>query len=163
MADALEAFTQASMTAPPETIYGHLQALIDALVGVRLFTCSRFDLATGTAERIHSSDPQAYPVTGRKAIVANRWTEIVLDRRRPFLATHVDEIRDVFPDHAQIEALGLGSVINLPVWVSGRFLGTVNLLHRNGQYGADTLPRLAPTRLPCAIAMLVADRSRAPH
>jgi hypothetical protein len=86
--------------------------------------------------------------------VPNRWTRIVLDDKQPFLATHIDDVRDVFPDHERIEALGLGSVINLPVVVSGRFLGTVNLLHENGHYAGASLGALTPARLPSAIAFM---------
>ncbi|MDE0210304.1 MAG: GAF domain-containing protein, partial [Boseongicola sp.] len=116
-------------TAAPEELFRHLEDMCRALVGVKLFTCSRFHLAARTAERVYTSDEEAYPLTGLKEIVPNRWTDIVLDRREPFLAESIEELRDVFPDHEKIEALGLGAVINLPVHDRNRFLGTINLLH----------------------------------
>lgn len=143
--DALHAAT-------PEELFRHLEEMCRALVGVKLFTCSRFDLAARTAERIYTSNEEAYPLTGMKEIVPNRWTDIVLDRREPFLAESIEELRDVFPDHEKIEALGLGAVINLPVHDRNRFLGTINLLHVNGHYTGRSLPPLRRVCRPAAIA-----------
>ncbi len=154
MGDAIDDFARAMPTASPATLFAIVNRIFDELVGVRLFTCSRFDLCAGQAERVYTNDPDAYPLTGLKEIVPNRWTGIVLDERRPFLSTHIDGVRDVFPDHAKIEGLGLGSVINLPVFVSGHFLGTMNLLHEGGRYHEAILPVLRPAVLPSAIALM---------
>jgi hypothetical protein len=66
-------------TAPPEFLFALLNAGLDKLVGVRLFTCFRFDLSTGQAERVETIDSEAYPLTGLKAIVPNRSSHIVFD------------------------------------------------------------------------------------
>ncbi|MXY33436.1 MAG: GAF domain-containing protein [Boseongicola sp. SB0676_bin_33] len=154
MDDLLDEFEAGGPKAAPEDLFRRLEAMCRALVGVKLFTCSRFDLAAGVAERIYTSDEEAYPLTGLKEIVPNRWTGIVLDRREPFLATTIEELRDVFPDHEKIEALGLGAVINLPVHDRNRFLGTLNLLHRNGHYSEESLPPLRRVCGPAVIAFL---------
>ena len=151
MDDLLDDF-DALHTATPEELFRRLEEMCEALVGVKLFTCSRFDLAARTAERVYTSDEEAYPLTGLKDIVPNRWTDIVLDRREPFLAASIDELRDVFPDHEKIEALGLGAVINQPVHDRNRFLGTINLLHVNGHYSEESLPPLRRVRRHAAIA-----------
>lgn len=150
----IDDFARAMPTATPASLFALLNRIFDDLVGVRLFTCSRFDLRAGQAERIYTNDPDTYPLTGLKEIVPNRWTGIVLDERRPFLSTHIDGVRDVFPDHEKIEALGLGSVINLPIYVSDRFLGTVNLLHEDGRYDEASLSVLKPAMLPSAITLM---------
>lgn len=154
MDDLLNDFDAHQHTAPPEELFRRLEDMCRALVGVRLFTCSRFDLAARVAERVYTSDEEAYPLTGLKDIVPNRWTDIVLDRREPFLAASIEELRDVFPDHEEIEALGLGAVINQPVHDGNRFLGTLNLLHVNGHYSEESLPPLQRVCRPAAIAFL---------
>ncbi len=159
MDDLTDEFDARAPKAAPEELFRRLEDMCRALVGVKLFTCSRFDLAAGTAERIHTSDEEAYPLTGLKDIVPNRWTGIVLDRREPFLATRIEELRDVFPDHEKIEALGLGAVINLPVHARNRFLGTINLLHVNGHYSKRSLQPLRRVRRPAATAFLSRIRS----
>lgn len=155
MDDALQRFTQA-VALGPTAPFAALHTFCDETIGARLFTCSRFDLVAGQAERIYTSDAEAYPLTGLKEIVPNRWTGIVLDERRPFLATGIEELRDVFPDHAKIEALGLGAAINLPVYLGGALLGTVNLLDENGRYSAATLQQAAAMTLCATVAFLAA-------
>ena len=152
--DDLPGKLDALRTATPDDLFRRVEEMCEALVGVKLFTCSRFDLVARTAERVYTSDEEAYPRTGLKEIVPNRWTDIVLDRREPFLAASIDELRDVFPDHEKIEALGLGAVINQPVHDRNRFLGTVNLLHVNGHYSEESLPPLRRVCRPAATAFL---------
>lgn len=123
-------------------LFSGLHKLCDRTVGVKLFTCSRFDLAAGTAERIYTSDETAYPLTGLKDITPNRWTHIVLENKQTFCAETIEDLRDVFPDHKKIEALGLGAAINIPIFVCGQMLGTVNLLDVNNSYTFGTVDRL---------------------
>lgn len=152
MADPLERFAAQARDGPSERLFEALHRLCDALVGVRLFTCSRVNLGTGTAERVYTNDQAAYPLTGCKEIVANRWTKIVLDDRQPFLAETAADLRDIFPDHEKIAGLGLGATINLPVFLSGTLLGTVNLLDADGSYGPQDLTALQAAHLPAIIA-----------
>ena len=154
MTDVYGRFSSLIPTGTPSALFHELEGMIDSLVGVRLFTCSRFDLKAGKAERIYTNDAEAYPLTGLKDIVPNRWTRTVLDNRRPFLATDIEGVRDVFPDHEKIESLGLGAAINLPVFVTGHFLGTANLLHVNGHYSDKHLSALSPAVLPASVAFL---------
>jgi len=140
--DVVTSFGAFVADADPRGLFTELHRLCDRLVGVKLFTCSHFDLQAGTAKRIYTSDEHAYPLTGIKDITPNRWTEIVLDGRQTFHAETIDDLRDVFPDHEKIEALGLGSAINIPIFVCGRMLGTVNLLDVNNSYSSATVSRL---------------------
>jgi hypothetical protein len=141
-------------TASSDQLFAEIHRVCDALVGVKLFTCSRFNLASGNAKRIYTSNETAYPLTGLKDIVPNRWTEIVLDARAPFLAQSITDLRDIFPDHKAIEALGLGAAINLPIFVSDQLLGTVNLLNQNGHYTPDSLDALRDVQMAATIAFL---------
>lgn len=138
----------------PGRIFPELHRLFDSMVGVTLFTCSRFDLKAGTAERIYTSDESSYPLTGMKSITPNRWTEIVLDNRQTFCAETIEDLRDVFPDHEKIEALGLGSAINIPAFVCGQILGTVNLLNVNNSYSSRTVDQLQALSVCATLAFL---------
>lgn len=154
MTDVYNRFTSLVPTGTSDVLFRELEGIVDRLVGVQLFTCSRFDLQAAKAERIFTNNAEAYPLTGLKDIVPNRWTRTVLDGRQPFLAEDIEGLRDVFPDHQKIEALGYGAAINLPVFVTGHFLGTVNLLHVNGHYSKKDLPALSPATLPASVAFL---------
>ena len=69
------------------------------------------------------------------------------------------EIATVFPDHALIGSLGLGSVVNMPVVLGGELMATLNLLDVAGYF---TPARLALIRdrltLPTLAAQLAHDR-----
>lgn len=142
MDDIVIPFCASVAETDPSGLFSELHRLCDDTVGVKLFTCSRFDIEAGTAKRIYTSDEDAYPLTGMKEITPNRWTKIVLDDRQTFCAETIDDLRDVFPDHEKIEALGLGAAINIPVFVCGQMLGSVNLLDVNNSYTSATVDRL---------------------
>lgn len=134
-------------------LFKAIEAMCVELVGVKLFTCMTFDMTANVAQRIYTNNADAYPTFGEKPIEPNRWTKQVLDGREPFLATSVKELRDIFPDHAQIEALGVGATINLPVVVNDQVLGTVNLLDKDGGYTRSSIEALSPIRLPAIVAV----------
>lgn len=114
--------------------YEALYALTDAIVGATLFTVMETDMAEGVANRAFSSNPQDYPVSGSKPITRNHWFDIVFTQREPFVANTIADIAEVFPDHELIWSLGCGSVVNLPVIVGEKFVGTINLLHEEHFY-----------------------------
>tara|TARA_B110000438_G_C15576822_1_gene547815 strand:- start:315 stop:800 length:486 start_codon:yes stop_codon:yes gene_type:complete len=159
--DALNRFSDLASDATSSQLFAELHSMCDTLVGVKLFTCSSFDFVTGKAERIYTSDPEAYPLTGLKNIVPNRWTELVIDSRKPFLAKNISELRDIFSDHEKIEDLGLGAAINLPIFLSNRLLGTLNLLHENGYYSELDVRLLRMAALPAIVTFLAHDIPRA--
>lgn len=130
-------------------------------VGFRLFTVMTSDPVRGEASRLHSSDPAAYPVSGRKPIVPNRWTATVLDARQAFVANTIEEIATVFPDHELIASLGCGSVVNVPVVVGGAVIGTANILHEADWFTAERVAAAMALRPVYALALLVAERNPA--
>jgi GAF domain-containing protein len=78
-------------------------------------------------ERVYSSNPTAYPVTGRKPKGGTEWGAKVLDRGETFLAATADEVRRVFADYELIFSLGIGAILNVPIRFRGQSLGTLNL------------------------------------
>lgn len=111
----------------------------------------------GVAARVFSSDTINYPISGLKDIVPNRWSDIVINRQDIFVANSVSGFSDVFPDHQLIASLGLGSVVNLPVILRGKFVGTVNILHEAGYYTEQRIQGLGRLRLPSALAFVLSN------
>lgn len=91
-------------------------------------------LASGEVERMHTSDPVAYPLGGRKARRDTPWSRQVLVRGEPYYANDAAGIRFAFEDAEKILGLGLGAVINVPVKDGERVLGTLNFLREAGGY-----------------------------
>jgi GAF domain-containing protein len=126
----------------PEALFTALDRLTRSLVGHRLFTLNSTD--GQTIARAYSSHPTEYPVSGRKTVGQTEWDDLVIRRRQPFLGPDRPAIRRAFPDHALIESMGLGAVINLPVVYDGATIGTLNLLDAEHRYTAADLDRLRP-------------------
>src|SRR5271163_137719 len=118
----------------PRATLDCLQTLFRQEVGARLFTVMTFDAATGLSQRVHSSHPKDYPVSGVKPLSQGLWSRTVIDERKLFVANSIAAIAEVFPDHELIRALGCESVVNLPVVFAGAVIGTVNLLDAGAYY-----------------------------
>ena len=104
--------------------------------GWKLFTAMRY-LASGEVERVHTSNPDAYPLTGRKPRRDTPWSRQVLVRGEPYYANDAAGIRVAFEDADKILGLGLGAVINVPVKDGERVLGTLNFLREAGGYSPN--------------------------
>ena len=98
-------------------------------VGHALFTITRFDPATLEVERVHSSNPSAYPVGGRKQKRDTEFSRRILLHAETMVCEGDAEIAAIFDDHALIRSLGLHSSINVPVLSrDGSCVGVVNFL-----------------------------------
>ncbi|RUS59657.1 GAF domain-containing protein [Pseudorhodobacter sp. E13] len=116
--------------------------------GIKLFTVTLHDPGHAQVRRAYSSDPVAYPVSGTKPLSDDAWSQQVIGRGEAFVANHDSGFKDLFPDHAQIVALGCRSCANLPILRKGEVVGTLNLLAEAGHF--------TPARLAGYQAMLAA-------
>lgn len=161
--DPMSDYARTLRTAAGDGAFAALDRLCQAIIGHRLFSCSRFEMdgqGGGTAARIYTSDEANYPTSGLKEVVPNRWTRIVIDRHDTFVANTVEGFSDVFPDHVLIASLGLGSVVNLPVVLSGSLLGTVNILHEAGHFTPDRMAALGQLEVAAQLAFLHPRKGR---
>ena len=106
--------------------------------GWKLFTAMRY-LPSGEVERVHTSNPDAYPLAGRKPRRDTPWSRQVLVRGEPYHANDAAGIRFAFEDAEKILGLGLGAVMNVPVKEGERVLGTLNFLREAGGYRLEDL------------------------
>ncbi|WP_299204618.1 GAF domain-containing protein [uncultured Tateyamaria sp.] len=109
-------------------------------VGGRLFTVTVLDHKAGLAQRVYTSHPETYPVSGTKPMSQGAWTEMVIERGETFVANTVAEFAIYFADHALIESLGCQSALNIPV-VDDRVVGTVNVLDQEHYFLPDRVER----------------------
>ena len=133
---ALEACAQA-LHAPgqPLAIYRAVDAAMQRVIGHKLFTLLVAD--GDEVARIYSSNPTAYPVSGRKPMNRTPWGDVVLRDRKVWVAKGPADIEWAFFDHKLIFSLGLGQCINVPVAWDGRTIGTINVLDAEGRYGEE--------------------------
>jgi GAF domain-containing protein len=139
----------------PALLYAAIDTLVQEVIGHRLFTLMRVHEATDEVERIYSSNTAAYPVGGRKVKRGTPWSRAVLDRGEVFVAHNADEVRQAFADHALIESLGIGAIMNVPIACAGRRLGTMNISHEAGWFIADDAHAgrlIAPFLVPSLLA-----------
>lgn len=149
---------QAMAEAPdPDAAFAAVAQAAQASIGHRLFTVMRFDAAAMEVQRIYSSNPDAYPPGLRKAKRDTWWGKHVLEHGNAYIGHDANDIRAHFVDHEVIAALGLAAILNIPVRVCGRTVGTMNLMHSAGHYGEH---HVAPGRL--FASMLAAPLMQAP-
>jgi hypothetical protein len=133
----------------PGVIFTALDDLTRSLVGHQLFTLLIVD--GDEVARVYSNRPAEYAVSGRKPMGRTPWGDLVLKNQKPYLGRDKPAIRWAFFDHALIESMGLGSVINIPVVYGGACLGTMNLLDAEHHYRPEhvaPVAALAPLLIP---------------
>jgi GAF domain-containing protein len=141
LADVTSVAEVAANAVDADAVFHAVDALTQKTIGHRLFTIMRLHTATHEVERLYSSLPDAYPVSGRKPKQGTPWGEQVLDRGEIFIANTPDEVRAAFADYALIFSLGIGAIMNVPIRFHGRSLGTMNICHEAGWFSdADRAP-----------------------
>lgn len=118
----------------PLRILEAIGELARTALGARGFTMFRYVHATAEVERIHSSDLAAYPVGGRKRVQDYPVNQAVLARGDVYIAKGRDDIRGTYKDAEKIFALGVTSIMNVPVRLAGRNIGAINLFGEEGQF-----------------------------
>lgn len=121
----------------PAALFAALDAYARPVLGQTLCTVNRLDAGRLSLVRLYSSDPQSYPPGGGKDKRGTEWGRHVLQEQKVFVGEGIDAIRQSFNDHRAIEALGLRSVINVPLAARGICLGTLNFLMPQDSIGAD--------------------------
>lgn len=124
----------------PAEVFVAAEDAVRRTIGFRLLTVLFVVPDRSAVQRIHSSNPTAYPVTGRKPFRTTEWGENLMVKRRPWLGRTVEDIRWAFFDHELIESLGCGCCINAPVAAFGEIYGTLNVLDAPLAYDQSQVP-----------------------
>lgn len=137
--------------------FHQLEQQLSEDIGFVLFTVLQVDLPE--VVRLYSSNPDAYPVTGRKMMGPIPWRPHVIVEGQPWLGQTPADLAWAFPDHALITSLGCGCCLSIPVREGGQTVGTLNLLDAEGRYTPDHLTRAAAYADP-AIPLLKSGSTR---
>ncbi|MDB5761615.1 MAG: hypothetical protein JWQ21_610 [Herminiimonas sp.] len=115
------------------------EALAEAL-GHRLFTVLAYADESAKLVRLYSSRPEVNPVGGMKDVVPSPWAQSVLIAGEPYIGRTREDIKEVFFDHEILWGIGCESVLNMPVRLGGRSLGSLNMLDVAGNYDVEDIP-----------------------
>jgi GAF domain-containing protein len=141
LADLTAVSEVSASTSEPDAVFRAVETLTQKTIGFRLFTIMRLHAESAEVERLYSSLPDAYPVSGRKPKQGTPWGEQVLDRGEIFVANTPDEVQQAFADYELIFSLGIGAIMNVPIRFRGRSLGTMNVCSEAGWFNdADRVP-----------------------
>ncbi len=140
--------------ATPQAAFLAAEDAVRALTGLRLFTILFVTRDGQEVERVHTSDPAAYPLSGRKRMGPTPWGAQVLVARQPWHGGDAQAIRWAFPDHELIARLGCASCINIPVVSLRRIIGTLNVLDGPGVLRADQIPAIQAVAPAIALPLL---------
>lgn len=139
----------------PEDLLAPVAAHLLERYGLSLVTVSQRDLSDGSFLRLYSSMPGAYAARGHKPANETDWSRHVIDARRTFVANDYPSMAAAMYDHEKIRALGMESIVNIPVVVGGEVIGTLNCLGPAGHFDAATVAACEAMRLPVATALML--------
>ncbi len=140
MLSALEDFAdRAANASTSEQLFQLAENVTKATLGHSLFTVMAFDPDRMEVQRCYTSDPDNYPIGGRKKKKDTEWGRHVLTQGQPIIGSSKDDIRRFFDDHEVITGLGLCAVMNIPIKRLGTVIGTMNLLDDSPHYTADDI------------------------
>lgn len=161
MSPLLEAV--AAGTGQPETAYNALAQLVAETLDTRLITFMEINWPRQVARRSFTNMPEAYPVSGEKPLHQDSWSKTVLERREFFVANTINEITEVFSDHALIQSLGCESCLNIPVTIGGKVRATLNCLDKAGHFDPPRIERARSLIAPGTLVFAAAGYLQAEH
>jgi len=131
-----------------DEIFAAVANLVRKRIGFGLLTMLLLTPDGDEVQRLYTTDPINYPVSGRERLGTTDWGRHVFVDQRPYLGADRAAVAWAFPaDFKLIVSLGLGATMNVPIVALGRTLGSMNILHAEGQYGGshlDAAVTLAP-------------------
>ncbi|TDQ66731.1 GAF domain-containing protein [Maritalea mobilis] len=130
-----------SEPAAEDKLFELLEQEVQDKVGAKLVTLMWLDFEAGRARRIYTNRPDLYPTDDSKPITINPWHEHVIINKNTFVANSLDEMDEQFADKDFFSAHGCSSVLNMPVVINGKTVGSLNLLHEDNHFTEERIKR----------------------
>ena len=140
--------------ADAQRVYKSVEAIAAEVCGWVLLTTLRYDEAAQAVVRLHSSDETSYPLGGTKPLSKIAASHGSMENGDVFLAADKEHVKAAFFDHELIFSLGISAILNSPIRLAGRRLGTLNFCGVAGTYGTDEIQAakiLAGLLVPCLL------------
>lgn len=139
-ADIAAVMAIAAEAGEPRQLFLAVEALAQKVLGHKQCSFFRYVDATAEVERIHSSTPASHPIGGRKRIADYPHNQSVLAKGQIYVARDKDAVALTYKDKDKIFALGVSSIMNVPVRHAGRNIGAMNLMGEAGWYDEPVFP-----------------------
>ena len=123
----------------PTALFRAIEDVATRRVDAGLVAMMRHDAFASTVERLYSSNPQVYPVGGKKTKRDTAWGRKVLTEHRVLVSAGDEGLRQSFDDHATIIGLGLHSCVNVPLVGEGKCVGTMNISRAQAEWNDDEI------------------------
>ena len=153
-------FRLAQGTDGAQAVFAYCREGINQTAQSLLTTASVYDLDHMRSRRVWTDDATAYPAGNFKRLDRNRFFDLVIEGRRPFHSTTIEEIAEVFFDWQKILSLGFESNLNLPAVANDRVIGTINLLNRKGFYTPERVAAVMQWQPVATLAFLLLQQSK---
>ncbi|MBI3506566.1 MAG: hypothetical protein HY059_17140 [Proteobacteria bacterium] len=150
--DIAEIVALTAAQADRQLVYKAVEKAAAETCGWVLLTTLRYDEGQQAVVRVHSSNEQAYPIGGKKPLSKIKKSHEQMNSGEVFIAPARAEVKETFFDHELIFSLGITAILNSPIHVAGRRLGTLNFCGEEGMYGAVEIRNakiLAGLLVPC--------------
>ena len=138
----------------PAQMMAALDRLIDQVVGMKMCTLVRVDLDQVSGMRIHSTQPDQFPIRTLRPIGNRTWQTRIVARQEVLVTNTHDETAAVFGDADALRDLGCESCLCLPIAVQGKLLGTLNILHEAGYFTPERVAAAEALKMPAAIILM---------
>jgi GAF domain-containing protein len=142
----------------PTALFRAIEDVAARRVGAGLVTMMRHDAVASTVERLYSSNPQAYPVGGKKTKRDTAWGRKVLTEHGVLVSAGDEGLRESFDDHATIIGLGLHSCVNVPLVSEGKCIGTMNISRAQAEWIDDEIALVRALGLAALAGVLMVIR-----
>lgn len=140
LADLAAVLAISAEASEPRQVLIAIDALSRKVLGHKVCSVFRYIDATQEVERIYTNSPGSHPVGGRKRIADYPHNQSVLARGDIYVAADRDAVARTYLNPERIFALGVTSIMNVPVRHSGCNLGALNLFGEAGWYGEAAFP-----------------------
>lgn len=129
----------AALASGPDALLDVLNGLLLDLPKVRTVTWLAAVPERKITRRIGTSDPKHFPLGAFDPIDEALWSRRIYVDKLPIVGNSPAEMAVYIPETADLEAMGYGATLCMPIVIGGTTRGTVNLLGEVGIFTPDVL------------------------
>jgi GAF domain-containing protein len=147
----------ATLRSGPDALYELLAQRLKRRPGFDLLTVLAPNDAGDRLIRLYSSNHNQYPLGDADIVQDDMWFRQLFSAKEAVVANDANEIRHWLPDFVEYVEMGYGSLLNLPIVISGEAIGIMNVMAREGHFSAEAVRAIGDQTPLAALAVLARD------